>query len=559
MLKELIIRDFKLLRDISIDFSGGMSVFTGETGAGKTQCLQALMTAIGARSGDDAISADSDRAVITAIFDISSRVDIASDLRVNGWIDDETELILERTVSRNGASTGRLNGRRVPIKTLQEIGEKLVDILGQNARADILNRSALDILDSFGDSGHSNDVRDVRDLFASWKNSLQILEAEREEITRAEERRELAQFQFGELDRANLSAGEEDSLTTELKLLSDARQRIEAASQAVEILTGESDEKSSARDLLVETLGRLEILADSDKSLEPDLNRLRDVIYTAEELGDTLQKYAENVIDDPARRDEVEERIALIHGLKRKYKTGETGLIELRDQLRAELEKVASASERLRQLVKNCVESREKYLESALQLSKTRSSLAKRISKEVKLHLKDLDLPDANFFAELNTIDDENSYRSDGIDRAELMITTNRAQSPGPLKKVASGGELSRLLIALKMVLSKRDRVPVLVFDEAEAGIGGETAFRVGEKIAELSKSHQLIIVSHLPQIASQADEHWVIEKSRNGKGTQAKARKVKGNERVDEIKRMLGGRGDEKALEKLARSILNP
>ena len=286
--------------------------------------------------------------------------------------------------------------------------------------------------------------------------------------------------------------------------------------------------------------------------------RLREMVILLEELADTLNRYAGGITDDPERRLFVEQRISTIHNLKRKYKTDEAGLIKLRDNLARELELVDTASDRLKDLAKLRDMSRDEYLNLSRELSKARDKLSKRISKEVIKHLADLDLPSARFEAAVTSFpDDEKQWRPDGVDRAELLISTNPEQELMPLKKAASGGELSRLLIALKTVLAMRDRVPVLVFDEAEAGIGGETAFKVGEKLLELSKSHQLILVSHLPQIASQGDGHWVIEKSSETGVTKSTARFVKGKDRVDEIGRMLGARGDKKALEKLARSFL--
>jgi len=205
MLKELIIKNFKLLSDVSIEFSNGLTALTGETGAGKTQCLQALTAVIGERVGDDIIAADSDKSVVTAIFDLSNRRDILDERIID---DGEREIILERTIKRGASSTGRINGRRVPIGTLQMVGEKIVDILGQNARADILNRPSLEILDSFGDETHVKKVGEVREKFNSWKKSVREFEAEKDAVARANERRELAQFQFNELEKADLKPGE---------------------------------------------------------------------------------------------------------------------------------------------------------------------------------------------------------------------------------------------------------------------------------------------------------------------------------------------------------------
>ncbi len=559
MLRELGIKDFKLLRDVDLEFRQGMTVLTGETGAGKTQCLEALMAALGARSGDDAVSKGASKAVLSAVFDLADRPDVISVLRDEGWLeDDETEIVLERTIEKGGRSRGRLNGRRVPTGTLQSVGDRIVDLLGQNARADILNRPALEVLDSLGDEAHQQLVNSVRERFSDWQEAKSAYELEKAEIARAEERRELAEFQHAELHKADLKPGEENELTKEVELLESAKERIEAALTAAEKLASDDDETPSARDYLQQALDEVEKLASADDELKGEAFRLRETVFLVEELADTLRRSAENIVDDPERRAWVEERLATLHRLKRKYKRDESGLIELRNRLAAELDRVETATERLKELAEKRDRARDEYLGEADRLSKSRSRLAKKISREVKGHLTDLDLPNATFTAEQESHpDDEKMYRADGYDRVELLIATNPAQEPAPLKKAASGGELSRLLMALKTVLAKRDRVPVLVFDEAEAGIGGETAFRVGEKLRELGRSHQLIIVSHLPQIASQADGHWVIEKSTKKAGTHANARYVDGEDRVEEICRMLGARGDRKALDKLARSLL--
>ncbi len=560
MLRELLIKDFKLLCDVTIAFPSGLTALTGETGAGKTQCLEALQAALGARSGDDVIARGAKKAVLTAVFDLSHRKDVADFLISEGWLDnDETELVLERSVERGRPSRGRLNGRRVPLSTLQAVGESLVDVLGQNARADILNRPSLEILDSMGDSAHSIKLTEVREKYTAWKNAQSTLASEEEAVSRARERRELAEFQYNELEKSDLLQGEEVKLTRELQLLSGARERIESALEAAQALYGEEDDSTSARDILNDAIKSMERLAESDPELRPDTVRLRDMLYLSEELAETLRKYADKIVDDPERRNWIEERLAIVHQLKRKYKVDENGLIDLREKLGAEIERVTSADDRLRQLSIARDEALKKYLKSAEKLSKARVTLAKKIAKELKKHLEDLDLRGATFEVRFSTdAENESAFRSDGIDRAELLIATNPAQEPGPLKKIVSGGELSRLLIALKTVLADRDRVPVLVFDEAEAGIGGEAAFMVGEKLVELGKSHQLIIVSHLPQVASQAKGHWVIEKKSNGKDVRAEAREVSLDERVAEIGRMLGSRGDKQALDKLARSFLS-
>ncbi|HEX9744929.1 MAG TPA: DNA repair protein RecN [bacterium] len=559
MLKELIISDFKLLADVNLNFSNGMTALTGETGAGKTQCLQALMLAIGERAGEDVIASGADKCTVTAVFDISERQDIGRILIQDGIIDEEEkELILERTVKKGSQSTGRLNGRRVPIGVLSDVGERLIDILGQNARADILRRSPVEILDSFGDEKHTSNVETTGELFRIWKRSVEEFAGERSEIEKARERRDLVEFQHSELDKAELSAGEEEELTKEHKLLSLAKERIEFAEKGSEILAGESEDGASARDLLVEAVNFLEKLEESDESVNDHLSKLKEALFSVEEISDYLRKYAMDVVDDPEKREEVESRISIIHQLKRKYKTNEAGLITLRDELGLELERVTHSESRLAELQKNVDAAKINYVDEAEKLSGLRDKLGKKISRELKSHLKDLDLKDAEFIVNIEMVKDDDFFHESGMDKVELLISTNKAQDPGPLRKIASGGELSRLLIALKIVLSKRDKVPSLVFDEAEAGIGGETAFRVGEKLSELSKSHQLILVSHLPQVAAQADEQWVVMKSGNGKGTWAEAKRVTGDERVLEITRMLGSRGDKEALDVLARSFLD-
>lgn len=559
MLRELSIRDFKLLRNVDLAFGNGLTALTGETGAGKTQCLEALQAVLGDRVGDDVISSGAGKCEITASFILDSRPDVLKALNEDGWIDeDESELILERTIERGGRSRARLNGRRVPIGTLQAVGNRVVDLLGQNARADILTRPSLEILDAMGDENHRDRATKVRELHSQRLESITAYESEKSDIEKARERKDLVEFQHTELDKANLKIGEEKELTREHELLESAIDRIEGALKAASLLSGEDDDNPSARDILQEALSAVENLASADDGISEDARKLRETVFLIDELAETLRRYADVIIDDPQRRAEVENRISLIHQLKRKYKTDESGLIALRDKLAAELERVQFASDRLKELATERDKARENFLNEAVSLSKSRTKLARRISKEVKSYLSDLDLPNASFEAVLKTDKDgESTWNANGIDRAELLISTNPAQDPAPLKKVASGGELSRLLIALKSVLAIRDRVPVLIFDEAEAGIGGETAFRVGEKLVELSRSHQLILVSHLPQIASQAHGHWVIEKESSRKGAIAQAHEISGEARVEEISRMLGARGDKKALEKLARSFI--
>ncbi|MBU1022982.1 hypothetical protein KKB99_01730, partial [bacterium] len=418
------------------------------------------------------------------------------------------------------------------------------------------DRSALDILDSIGDDAHQKLLDSLRETHKKWTNLENEINLRKEKIRKLSERRDLMEFQLKELNEANLVSDELDRLNYEMQILSSANELRENISAAVELLTTEESSDDSAHDLLSRAIELIQPLAEIDKDWEIRLIELNNAENLISETARELSSQLDSIQDDPGRLNDVDQRISLLEKLKRKYSSNIDDLISLREKLSNDIDLIQSGDDDLGKLQNQLTLETKNLISQAENLSKSRQKLAKQIEKKLIKHLADLDLPNARvqfkFDKRTDLVPSQN-----GTDIVTLLLSTNLAEDLQPMHIVASGGEATRITLALKALWAEREGVPILVLDEADVGIGGDTAYKVGEKFRELSKSHQLIIVSHLTQVAFMADRHFLAEKTESRKSTGIQISMLDENAKITELARMMGGSRDIESSVSMVKSLL--
>ncbi len=542
MLKELRIKNLAIIDDLTVRFEGGLNVLTGETGAGKSIIVDALSLALGSRAHADLVRSGEKEAMIQAYFDVEG--DDIPDL----GIDVSDGLILRRSLSPSGKSKAYMNDIMISLQNLGEIGKCLVDIHGQHEHQslmDIDRHRAL--LDSYGKLHEDRDrvgelYRDVHSLRRE-KDDLQHMIKERTY------RQDLLRFQVNEIETARLMPGEKEALIEEKSILSNLERLRELTEMSYDMLHGA---EGSCTEKLSSVIARVKEMSSLDQRLSETLHVLESALPFIEDAALSLRGLKNTYNLEPERLDEVEERIELIKSLERKYGQGVETVMRYKDEAEEELGTLEMTDERLNAVDAEIKEKEGMLFEVALSLSDKRKTVARTIEELVKMELKDLAFTDAEFRIDVK----QESITSAGFDRVEFLFSANPGEPPKPLSKVASGGELSRVMLALKNILADVDNLPVLIFDEVDAGIGGRTAESVGKKLKKISDKHQVLCTTHLPQIASLGDFHLQITKrQRNGK-VFVEVKEISGRERQDEIARMLSGKITDASL-KHAKELL--
>lgn len=552
MLRVLYIKNFSIIDDANIEFAEGFNVLTGETGAGKSIIIDALCLALGERATAEAIRSGEKEAVVAAFFDISPRLlnPATHQFLTDYGINIDEGLILKRIVSAQGKSRAFVNGSMVNVQTLSDISKSIIDVHGQYEHQSLLSSdNQLDLLDAFG--GLLYERQEVKNVY----ESVSALRRQIEELIQQEKERaqrlDLLKYQINEIETAQLNPGEEEELSGEVKFLGSAGRLAGLANEAYDSLYS-SDSACIAE--LSRILNSLRDIAAIDPRADDAVKSVKDALPLLEEAGYFLRDYKEKLDNDPQRLEQIQERLELIKGLKRKYGGSIQEILDYKDKAVIELEALQHSEERLETLKKELEELKKSLTEKAGTLSKKRKTSAKKIEAEVVSHLSELSMPDTRFSIHItqekgdDTTDGLKATQK-GIDGIEFLISPNVGEDLKPLAKIASGGELSRIMLALKSIMAKGDNIPVLIFDEIDAGVGGKTAENVGRKLKNLSASHQVICITHLPQIASYADRHLKIEKKVKKDRTVVEIAAVEKDERTAEVARMLGGEISEVSL----------
>lgn len=535
MLTQISIRNFTIVDRLDLNFKSGMTVLTGETGAGKSILLDALLLALGGRADSGTIRTGATRAEISAEFDIQSQPDIKQWL-INNELDEDNDCLIRRTVSDDGRSKGYINGRPVPMQSLRELGDLLIDIHGQHAHQSLLKRHLQrQALDDY--AGHQELVKNVSNAYQQWRTLREQQAALAQSKEEREARIELLRYQTEELADLDLKANELDSLEEEHNRLANLNVIQETGARSLYQLT--EDEETSLYGQLNSVIHDLQHLLQFDHNLENITRMLDEAGIQIQEAANELRHYLDSLSLDPEQLNALDERMGLIHDLSRKHRVDPHALPELLNTLSAELETLTNASEQSNNLEEQIARIEAHYLELANELSKKRSKAAKVLSALVTDNMQQLGMQQGQFNIAIEPLEE---LSANGLERVEFMVATNPGQPFKPLNKVASGGELSRISLAIQVITSGTGRIPTLIFDEVDVGIGGGIAEIVGHLLRNLSRERQVLCVTHQPQVASLAHQHYFVSKQSTHDSTQTTVTPLSGNKRTSEIARMLGG-----------------
>ncbi len=537
MLRHLHIRNFAIVEHLELEFAPGMSVLSGETGAGKSILLDALGLTLGDRADSSVVRHGSERADISATFDLC---DIPA---VHGWLkdhelDSDEECILRRTVNADGGSRAFINGQPVPLTSLRELGEQLVDIHGQHAHQSLLKRDLQrQLLDDY--AGITGDVQKLGAHYRQWHALHDELERLRQAQQDREARLELLRYQVDELEKLGLTTEELAELDAEHGRLANASRLVEGSQQISALLHG--DDENSAISLLERGFAQLQELQDYDARLASASELLEGAIIQAKEGASELRHYADNIEVDPQRLMEVEQRLGTIHDLARKHHVERDELPGLLLTLQAELINLEASETRFGSLEGEIASLRKIYENEADAISSKRKTAALQLSQLVTANMQELGMGGGRFEITI----DPNEHKepaAHGWDRVELLVTANPGQPLRPLAKVASGGELSRISLAIQVIAAGSGGIPTLIFDEVDVGVGGGTAEMVGRQLRRLGSERQVLCVTHQPQVAAQGHHHFQIRKSSSKGATRTEVTPLNGEDRVAEVARMSGG-----------------
>ena len=556
MLTELHIQNFAIIDKLDLRFDSGLIILTGETGAGKSIILDAVVMLIGGKADTTFVRTDSDAAFVEAVFQLRGpeKEAVIEVLTREDLLDDPNYVVLMREIRKEGRSVARVNGRTVNVGLLRELGALLIDIHGQAEHLSLLDpRAHLGLLDRYAEV--AKPLGDYRQSYQSLLGLRRELSELRKAQSDAERRTEMLTYQAEEIELANLKTGEDEELRKERDRLANAESLAQNAQEALAVLDEGSPETPAATDLIGQAAQALAALAKIDPEQAELANQAELMLDTISDVVHGLQNYLEEIEFNPKRLDEVEERLDLIHSLTRKYGGNIPAVLSYGADARKQLETLTGAVERINELEMQEAKLLEKLAKHGGSLSEKRKSAAITMGKGIETELADLRMEAARFGVDFQTKPDVNgipmpdgtriTFDQNGFDRVEFLIAPNPGEGLKPLAKIASGGETSRLMLGLKNVLARADQVPSLIFDEIDQGIGGRVGMVVGQKLWNLSRSHQVFCVTHLPQLAVFGDQHYQVQKLVDKGRTLTRVENLEGEPRLLELSQMLGEVGE--------------
>ena len=539
MLLQLNIKDFAIIDNLQITFGKGLNILTGETGAGKSIIVDAVKLILGDRASLEDIRSSKDEAVVEAMFDISSLKDVAGLMETTG-LPNEENIIIRRVISRSGKNRTFINNSMANLTLLQEIGSRIIDIYGQHDHQSLTRQEEhIDILDNFGGlMPLRQEYINAYTEYVSIKKELDSLMADNEKLV---ERQDFLSFQSREIEAAGLKTGEDAELKKEKEILANAEKIFDAAHSGHDILYASG---GSVLERIGHVLNRLKDVSRIDERLNPTLQTLETAVCQLEDAASFLRNYSQEMSFEPGRLEEADNRLDAINKLKKKYGQTIELILQKKKEIDKELDSIIHHDEKIAELKKTIDGSSAKAVALAKKLSDKRIDAGRILKKKMEQELSDLGMKKTVFEARIkkDAFEAGNfNLGENGMDRLEFFISPNVGEEPKPLAKIASGGELSRIMLAIKKIAAT-GKIPVLIFDEVDAGIGGGTAEVVGKKLKEVSKNHQVLCITHLPQIAAYADKHYSVAKEVRAGRTCASIKELKNEERISEISRMLGG-----------------
>jgi DNA repair protein RecN (Recombination protein N) len=554
MLNELSIKNFAIIDELHLSFDEGLNVISGETGAGKSIIIGAVSLLLGDRAATDMIRTQADTATVEAVFDIASHKPLREKIVSMGFPDSE-DLIIRRVISHAGKNRAFINGQMATLTNLSAVSERLINICGQHEHQVILNaENHIDILDEFGGCLPARiEYEAVYNQYQQIRNQIDKLN----DLSRSrEEKAELYKFQLKEIQDINPQSAEDTALADEKKILVNFQKLSGWAGKAYDLLYGEKD---SALVKLKDVQNQIKEIKKIDANLKITDADVETSFVALQEAALQLRDYAKNLFFDSERLAAVDERIELLNRLKRKYGGSLDGVLHKKQEMEESLKKVFSLEEELEKLGKEEDDVRKNLRQKALDLSQSRKQAAEKLRQTVDKEIRALNMPHASFdvnFKKVNNADE--CFGPKGTDEIEFYLSANKGEEARPLNKVASGGELSRIILALKNILSHADSVSSIVFDEVDNGIGGAVAEIVGRKLKDVSANHQVICITHLPQIACFGDKHLLVSKKIVKGRTITAVEELSDEQKIEEISRMLGGVNVTKTTREHAREMID-
>jgi DNA repair protein RecN (Recombination protein N) len=563
MLRSLQIKDYALIGLINVEFGKGLNIITGETGAGKSILIDAMGLLLGERASNEVVRKGANKSIVEGIFDVEGNKKVKKLLKQNE-IDDYPELILRREVSLKGTNRCFINDTPGALSLLKEIGNILVDLHGQHEHQSLLRTEThIDYLDEIGN------YDDLLTKYQSKYEELIKTEREIDKLKKREailiEKKEIYEFQIKEIDHASPEEGEDDKLDDELKILENSEKLAELSSEVYQILY-EADK--SVHDLIVNVKNDLSKLAEIDKSFTELSNEAETMLVLINDISSFVRSYKSKIDLEPVHIEEVRERLGAINMLKKKYGGTVESVLEYRKKIGEEFELADNFSARITELNNKLNSMRIEAGKLAKNISEKRKTESKNVKKGIEDSLKELGISNPNFKTEIqNELAVDSNFitvngksikcSAKGADKVEFFISANQGEDPKPLAKVASGGEISRIMLALKSTLAKNDKLPLLIFDEIDVGVSGRIAQKVGNVLKDLAEYHQIIAITHLPQIAGLADHHYEIKKTDDKIRTSSSIEKLTDEGRVREVAKLMSGEKVTKASIRGAQELM--
>ena len=564
MIKEIRIRNFAVIENLEVSFGKGLSVLTGETGAGKSIIIDALNLLLGGRADTDSIRSGETTALVDAVFEVTDP--ITRDLILESGVEmDGSELLIKRQVTNTGKNRCLLNNSSVTVSTLAKIGNRLVDLHGQHDHQTLLHPEVhIELLDLYGKCNNFRD--EFSKIFFEHQAQTKILGSMKMGEKELIQKQEFLSFQLKEIDEANLSKEEEEELKSTRNKLKHAGQIREGLQKSQSLLNNEG---GSIIESLGQVLKELESVQNIDSGLAGLVEQSRSAFYELEDVVESLRNYDQSLEFNPSRLEEIEDRLAEINELKRKYGNDIVEILRRREEIDKELEQLTSNEENMKALQDDLKKKETVLSKLGIQLAEKREAAAKNLSRSVEKELKELSMINVKLGVRFDYQADPESFilfrkektkaTLNGLGTLEFLFSSNQGEEMRPLAKIASGGELSRVMLALKSILNDQDTVPVMIFDEVDTGIGGSVAEKVGIKLQKVAITKQVFCITHLPQIAGMALSHFRVEKEVKGKRTRSTIRQLKHKERLEELARMSSGEKITEASLEYAREMLRP
>jgi DNA repair protein RecN (Recombination protein N) len=552
LLCELSIKNFAIIEALSVSFEKGLTVLSGETGAGKSIIIDAIHLLVGGRGSSEFVRHGEEKAEIEGLFQIDEKHPCMSKALEFGIEIEDGMVVLRRDIARSGKSVCRVNGKLVTISTLREIGSTLVDIHGQHEHQELMDETLhLSLLDQFGFNEISSSIAEYQIIFRRYEQTIKKLKHLNENEQQTAHRLDLIQFQLDEIQNANLKLNEDEELFEEKQKLNNFEKIFDAVKSSYTAL----QEEQKGLDWIGMVMNNLEIAASLDSTYQTIYDAVSNSFYQLEDATQLLRSRLDNLEYDPHRLNVIEERLTEINQLKRKYGNSIVEILEYSSRIEEEIETLQNKETHIDQLEKELTSLRKDLSLEAKQLTDIRMKWAEKLTKLIHKELKELYMAKTVFHIRF---DSDGQYTKNGSDKVEFYLTTNPGEPLKPLSKIASGGELSRIMLALKSIFSKHQGVTSIIFDEVDTGVSGRVAQAIAEKIYKVATNSQVLCISHLPQVAAMADTHLFISKVTKGGRTKASVELLTEDKKIKEIARMISGVEITDLTKKHAEELLN-